>query len=101
MNIKQKYAFKSKIWIYQGGKASWHFLHLPKDISAEIKFLTEDLPRAWGSVPVIVTIGQTTWKTSIFRDSKAEAYILPLKVDVRKRELLSAGDEINIAVELL
>jgi hypothetical protein len=78
------YFFKAAIWLYQG-KAAWHFVTLPKSISQEIRVLSFDKKAAWGSVRVNVTIGPTSWKTSIFPDTKAGAYLLPIKADVRKK----------------
>jgi len=94
------YTFKAKIWLYQGGKASWHFITLPKKQSEQIKFFEGGLRRGWGSVPVTVTIGRTTWKTSIFPDTKSGSYLLPLKADVRKKEKISADDTVNVSLEV-
>lgn len=40
-------------------------------------------------------------KTSIFPDSKTNTYLLPLKVQVRKKENIHAGDTINSEIEIL
>jgi hypothetical protein len=50
------------------------------------------LTKGWGSLPVEVTIGKTTWKTSIFPDSKSGTFILPIKAVVRKKEEVYEGD---------
>ena len=42
--------------------------------------------RGFGSIPVIVKLGKTEWKTSIFPDSKSGTFLLPLKAQVRKKE---------------
>ena len=90
---------QAKVWLYSG-QAAWHFVTLPQKESELIKELFASAKRGWGSLPVIVTIGQTQWKTSIFPDKKAGAYLLPLKADVRKKENLSAGDTIRFTVEI-
>ncbi|MFO0388357.1 MAG: DUF1905 domain-containing protein [Alphaproteobacteria bacterium] len=92
------YSFKAAIWLYQG-KAAWHFVTLPKAISQEIRVLSFDKQAAWGSVRVSVTIGSTSWKTSIFPDTKAGAYLLPIKADVRKKEKIEAGDTVTVKLE--
>lgn len=92
------YSFKAAIWLYQG-KAAWHFVTLPKAISQEIRVLSFDKKVAWGSVRVSVTIGSTSWKTSIFPDTKAGAYLLPIKADVRKKERITAGDTVTVKLE--
>ncbi len=58
---------------------------LSKKQSAEITARFGLMKRGWGSLPVIVAMGKTTWKTSIFPDKKAGAYLLPLKAEVRKK----------------
>ena len=53
----------------------------------------------FGSVRVAVTIGSTTWKTSLF-PSKEGAYLLPIKAEVRKKERIAAGDAVPLTFEL-
>lgn len=56
-------------------------------------------PRGFGSIPVMVTIGKTSWKTSIFPD-KDKAYLLPLKKEVRAKENLKEGDTAKVTIEV-
>lgn len=100
MQITKEFNFLAKVWLYPG-LAAWHFITVPKNISDNIKTLFGGLRRGFGSLPVRVNIGKTSWKTSIFPDSKAGAYMLPLKNEVRKRESIKVGDEINIVIEIL
>jgi Domain of unknown function (DUF1905) len=88
-----------KVWLYPG-MAGWHFVTLPKKQSNEIKKRFGDFKRGWGSLPVTATIGKTQWKTSIFPDKKAGAYLLPIKSDVRKKEHIHTGDSIVMLLEI-
>jgi hypothetical protein len=100
--IDLSFTFTDKCWLWQG-KGAWHFITLPKVASAEIKFFDEnmhDKRRGWGAVRVLVTIGNTTWETSIFPHAKADAYILPVKADVRKKEKIAAGDEVTVKLKI-
>ena len=97
--IKNKFKMRAKVWLYPG-MAGWHFVSLPRKQSAEIKKVFGAIKRSWGSLPVIVTIGKTSWKTSIFPDKKAGAYLLPLKMAIRKREHILNGDIIIFGVEI-
>jgi hypothetical protein len=90
---------KTRVWLYPG-MAAWRFLSLPKTQSAKIKKLFGGDARGWGSLPVIATIGKTTWKTSIFPEKESTTYLLPLKVDVRKKENIKDGSEISFAIEI-
>jgi hypothetical protein len=75
---------------------------LPEDVSQDIRDLAGDGPRrGFGSVRVRVTVGGSTWKTSIFPDSGRGVYVLPVKRDVRKAESLAAGDVAAVTVELV
>jgi hypothetical protein len=91
------FSFNAKIWLYQG-KAAWHFITVPQDISAQIKSFAAQPKRGLGSVRVTATIGETTWKTSVFPDSKQGAYLLPVKADVRRKESLNTDDVVTIAL---
>lgn len=80
--------------------AGWHFVTLPRKQSDAIKKMFGAIRRGWGSLPVAATIGKTRWETSIFPDRKTGAYLLPLKVDVRKKEGVAAGDMITFLLEI-
>lgn len=95
-----EFTFSGKIWMYHG-KSAWFFVTLPKDESEQIKFFNNHKRRGWGSVRVKATIGETSWSASIFPDSKAGAYLLPVKADVRKKEKIAAGDKIIIKILLI
>ena len=94
-----EYRFRAKVWLYQG-MAGWHFVNVPKAISSKIKKLFGGMAGGWGSLPVDVTIGKTTWKTSIFPDKKSGTYLLPLKAEVRKKEKFASGDTIEVLIEI-
>jgi len=89
------FAFRARIWLYEGA-SPWHFVTLPRPVSTQIKTLTARRNRAFSSVPVTATIGETRWKTSIFRDNRSAAYLLPIKASVRLREQLQAGLKVEV-----
>lgn len=93
------YKVKSEVWIWPG-MAGWHFVSVPKKTSEEIKVKFGARAAGWGSLPVRVTLGQTTWNTSIFPDKKSGTYLLPLKASVRKTEGILAQDRISLALEI-
>jgi hypothetical protein len=94
------FEFDSELWLYEGD-AAWHFITVPEGISDEIEERTRGQRRGFGAVRVRVSIGATTWATSVFPDTKRAAYILPVKQDVRRREALSAGSRVRLRLELL
>jgi len=93
------YRFRGQLSLHSG-QAAWHFVTLPHDVADEIDELTAQTRRGFGSVRVCVTIGATTWNTSIFPDTKAESYVLPVKKPVRSAERLAAPDWVEVTLRL-
>lgn len=101
--IELMITFTGVCWLWQAEKAAWHFITLPQDKSEEIKYFAENIHgkrRGWGAVKVRVTIGETCWQTSIFPSSQLDAYLLPIKSDVRKKENFSVGDHVNVQLKI-
>jgi hypothetical protein len=93
------YRFRSVLWLHTG-EAAWHFITLPTDVADEIDDLTAGARRGFGSVRVTATIGSTTWDTSIFPDTSAESFVLPVKKQVRVREDVREGETVEVALQL-
>ncbi len=90
--------FEAPLWRWEGG--AWHFVTLPDDVSDEIADHAVSERRGFGSVRVIVTVGSTTWRTSVFPDTKSQAYVLPVKKSVRDAEDLVEGVSARVSIEL-
>jgi hypothetical protein len=97
--MDQEFIFRAEIWLHEGA-AAWHFVTLPKSVGLQIKALRVGSRNPFGSVKVVATLGQTTWKTSIFPDNKRESYVLPVKSFVRQREQLPAGIEVEVVIRM-
>ncbi|OGZ45777.1 MAG: hypothetical protein A3C84_00695 [Candidatus Ryanbacteria bacterium RIFCSPHIGHO2_02_FULL_48_12] len=93
------YKMRAKVWVYPG-MVGWHFITVPKKQSSNIKKVFGAMKRGWGSLPVMATIGKTTWKTSIFPDKKRGAYLLPIKAEVRKKEEIEKDDMVALLLEV-
>ena len=48
-----------------------------------------------------VEIGDTSWATSVFPDTKAGAYVLPVKKAVRVAEGLTEGDVVEVGLDVV
>ncbi|GAA3136040.1 hypothetical protein JOF29_001277 [Kribbella aluminosa] len=83
------YRFTAPLWQYPGERR-WYFVRVPEDVSDEIRDLTEGQRKGFGSVRVTVTVGASTWRTSVF-PTKTGAYALPVKKPVRTAEALLEG----------
>jgi hypothetical protein len=90
----------AKLWLWNEGKGSWHFVTVDKDSSDIIKDAWMWPRKGFGSVPVKVTIGKTSWKTSVF-PQKDGTFVLPIKKSVRDAEKLAVGDTTKIFLEVL
>ncbi|HEY3556482.1 MAG TPA: DUF1905 domain-containing protein [Kribbella sp.] len=93
------YRFTAPLWLYPG-EGSWYFVTVPEAISDEITDLTEGRRRGFGSVRVAVTVGGTSWRTSVF-PTKNGTYMLPVKKPVRAAEHLTEGTPVPTHLELL
>jgi hypothetical protein len=94
-----RYRFRSELRAHTG-ESAWYFVTLPTHISHEIRELTAAARRGFGSVRVVVTVGATTWSTSVFPDTGTRSYVLPVKKQVRVSERIGDGDMIDVSVEL-
>lgn len=92
--------FRATVWRYPG-KGGWHFVTLPANVATVIRTLYGHQARAYGSLAVSVTIGTTTWKTSLFPDKKSASYLLAIKEKVREEEQIGEGDRIGIRLQTL
>ena len=97
--MQKVFKFNGVIHIYPV-PAGWHFITLPKEVTEDINFYFGHTKRGWGSLPVTVTIGKTSWRTSIFADTKMETFLLPVKVEIRKKEILKEGDKVKLSLEI-
>ncbi len=94
MNGKIKYEFLSKMW-RDDAPGGWYFVSLPIRISKEIRENLGWQEEGWGRMKATAGIGEHQWETAIWFDTKSNAYILPIKADIRKKTNL----EINKTTE--
>ena len=94
------FEFTADLWRYSG-KAAWYFVTLPHDVADDIDEITGDERRGFGSVRVEVTVGATTWNTSVFPDTKSESFVLPVKKAVRTAEDLDDGSPVAVVLALI
>lgn len=90
------FSFSAKVWVYPGTNP-WFFVTVPKKESEILKGIMKNYPRrGFGAVKTEVTIGNTSWTTSVFPESLSGMYILPVKKQVRIREDLYESDIAHI-----
>lgn len=82
------WTFERTLW----RDGAWHFVTVPEDVSDEVEERFGATAAGFGSVRVEVTIGGSTWRTSVFPSKQHRAYVLPVKKAVRAAEDVHEGD---------
>lgn len=96
---KRVFKDRSEVCLYPG-MAGWHFVSLSKKNARIIKDAFSKHTKGFGSLPVTVTIGKTSWETSIFPDKRTETYLLPIKAKVRKAEGIFAHEQVSFQIKI-
>ncbi len=92
-----EFTFKGKLW-YWRGPSPFHFISIPDKQSKAIKEIASGVTYGWGAIPVVATIGQTEFTTSIF--PKDGLYIVPIKNVVRLGEKLEVDDVVKVLLTI-
>ncbi len=99
-----EHEFTAELWRWKAREpeagetgGSWFFVSLPFEASDEIE--AEAGPgKGFGSVRVEVTVGGSTWRTSVFPSAEEKTYVLPVKKAVRSAEGLVEGGPCRVVV---
>ena len=96
------FEFEAELWVWDARRTdTWTFVSVPPDLSEEIGQRALALPRkGFGSVRVAVTVGGSSWRTSIV-PAATDRYDLPVKKTVRRAENLEPGDRVRVRLELV
>ena len=92
-------------WTTPAAPAAWYFVTID-GVAGEaltaialMRRLEGGRRPGWGSLKVMVTVGESRWSTSVF-PSKETGWMLPLKASVRKAEALAEGNQVSLELEL-
>ncbi|MEH3066644.1 MAG: DUF1905 domain-containing protein [Aeromicrobium erythreum] len=91
------WTFDADLW----RDGAWHFVTVPDDVSDEVEERFGPTAAGFGSVRVEVTVGATTWRTSVFPSAQQRAYVLPVKKAVRTAEGLDEGGTASFTLHVL
>ena len=92
-----RYRFTASLWLWKDD-SSWWFVTLPYDVSDDIEERHGSSAGGFGSIKVEVTVGATTWSTSLFPSMEQRAYVLPMKKAVRVAETLVEGEPFQLSL---
>ncbi len=105
--MTERFTVTAPLWRWQSATApaAWFFVTITGDVADGIRIAA--LGGQWlngrkgfGSARVDVTIGETSWQTSVFPHKESGGWLLPVKAAVRKAEGLTEGDEVTVTVSL-
>jgi hypothetical protein len=95
-----QFHFRAELWEHPSASpGSWHFVTLPGGLADDIARAAQR--SSFGSIRVEVTIGATTWRTSLFPDTARRSLLLPVKKSVRAIEGLSDGTACQVALSIV
>ena len=88
MKGKIEYQFTAAIWQNSSPNGGWYFVSLPIEISSEIRENLKWQEEGWGRLKATAKISHTEWETAIWFDTKSKTYLLPIKIEIRKKKNL-------------
>lgn len=95
----KEWKIKAKVFTYSVEATSWYFVSVDKKVTEEVKKVATKKV-GFSFVPVEVTVGETTWRTTLF-PTKEGPYLLALKKMVRQKEDIRANDVITARFRLI
>jgi len=73
---------------------------MPPEVADDVRARSAPSARPFGTVPARVTLGSTTWSTSLFADTRSGSYLLPIKAAVLRQEGIAEGHVVAARIEL-
>jgi hypothetical protein len=74
--------------------STWFYVRVPQN---QTKKFSGRL--GWGLIPIEVSLGKTTWQTSLLPKGDKNFFIA-LKAEVRRKERVKLGDKISLTYKL-
>jgi hypothetical protein len=97
--VTTRLRFTSSLWAHDG-VGGWHFVTLPGAVTEELRDRVPPAGPGFGSIRVSVTLGRSTWDTSVFPDKASGSFVLPVRRDVRRANQLVAGDAVDVTLRV-
>jgi len=89
------YEMTAEVW-RSDGPGDRYFVTLPDDVAQAVREKFGGSHQAVGSLPVSVALGKSIWSTSLYADNASNSYVIAIKDDVRRRELVREGQVISL-----
>lgn len=99
-----QHVFTASLWRWaakdEEKSGAWFFVSLPFEVTDAIDEVSGPA-RGFGSVKVEVTIGASTWRTSVFPSAEEKTFVLPVKKAVRVAEGLADDGTCEVRLRLV
>lgn len=92
------YTFSAELYLWEARVDPWVFANLPEDVADEIEDAAPEPRRGFGAVKVEVTVGGSTWRTSVFPSKRDATFVLPVKKVILKAESLAVGETVRFSL---
>lgn len=89
------YEMTAEVWRSEG-PGDRYFITLPEDVAQAVREKFGGSHQAVGSLPVSVALGRSIWSTSLYADHDSNSYVIAIKDDVRRRELVREGQVVSL-----
>jgi hypothetical protein len=89
------YEMTAEVWRSEG-PGDRYFVTLPDDVAQAVREKFGGSHQAVGSLPVSVALGRSIWSTSLYADHDSNSYVIAIKDDVRRRELVREGQVVSL-----
>jgi hypothetical protein len=102
-SVARVHTFTAQLWRWDARRSdTWTFVTVPAEVTAALEDEADARgPRAgFGSAKVVVRVGGTAWRTSVFPDASSGCFVLPIKRAVREAEGVEAGDSITVRLRV-
>ena len=86
-------SFETQV-IYWRGPSPFFFAPIPRQYVDELGRVAKIVTYGWGMIPVEARIADVPFNTSLY--PKDGTFLLPLKVDIRRKTNITAGDLIVV-----
>ncbi len=84
--------------IYWRGPAPFFYAPIPEGLAETVRKAARVATYGWGCVPCEAEVGGVPFTTALF--PKDGTYLLPLKVAVRRKAEITAGDLVQVAMTI-
>jgi hypothetical protein len=78
------------------GPSPFHFVAVPEDVAEDLRELAPLVSYGWGMVPARVSIGASSWDTSLW--PKDGGYVVPVRDRFRRAEGLALDDVVSVRI---